>query len=99
MSPLLTSDCLFDVTMVIELPGDQIIFGHNGTILRELIFQRSIEMNGRVVELSNVGLKAAAYFQGDELEFLAAKSTQVVIGLNDCNGLWIQPVNPTHYYL
>ena len=39
------------------------------------------EMNGRVVELSNVGLKAAAYFQGDELEFLAAKSTEGVIGL------------------
>ena len=39
------------------------------------------ETNGRVVELSNVGLKAAAYFQGDELEFLAAKSTQGVIGL------------------
>ena len=39
------------------------------------------EMNGRVVDLSNVGLKAVAYFQGDELEFLAAKSTQGVIGL------------------
>jgi len=39
------------------------------------------EMNGQVVEVSNVGLKAAAYFQGDELEFLAAKSTQGVIGL------------------
>ena len=39
------------------------------------------EMNGQVVELSNVGLNAAAYFQGDELEFLAARSAQGVIGL------------------
>jgi len=39
------------------------------------------DMNGQVVEVSNVGLKAAAYFQGEELEFLAAKSTQGVIGL------------------
>ena len=39
------------------------------------------EMNGQVVEVSNVGLKAAAYFQGNELEFLAAKSAQGVIGL------------------
>jgi hypothetical protein len=39
------------------------------------------EMNGQVVEISNVGLSAAAYFQGDELEFLAARTVDGVIGL------------------
>ena len=39
------------------------------------------ETKGRVVGLANIGLKSAAYYQGDELEFLAARSTQGVIGL------------------
>ena len=47
----------------------------------DLARMAAAELNGRVAELSNVGSKAAAYFQGDELEFLAAKSTHGVIGL------------------
>jgi len=37
--------------------------------------------NGLVVEIPSVGSKAAAYFQGEELKLLAARSTQGVIGL------------------
>ena len=47
----------------------------------DLATMAAAESNGQVVELSTVGSTAAAYFQGDELEFLAAKSPQGVIGL------------------
>jgi len=47
----------------------------------ELAEMAAAETKGRVVGLANVGLKSAAYYQGDELEFLAARSTQGVIGL------------------
>jgi len=36
---------------------------------------------GQVEELPQMGSYAAAYYQGEELEFLAVKSTQGVIGL------------------
>jgi hypothetical protein len=47
----------------------------------ELAEMAAAETKGRVVGLTNVGLKSAAYYQGDELEFLAVRSSQGVIGL------------------
>lgn len=47
----------------------------------ELAEMAAAETKGRVAELTNVGLKSAAYYDGDELEFLAARSAQGTIGL------------------
>jgi hypothetical protein len=47
----------------------------------ELAEMAAAETKGRVVGLTNVGLKSAAYYQGDELGFLAVRSSQGVIGL------------------
>lgn len=41
----------------------------------------AFESNGQVEELAGVGSRAAAYFQGEELELLAAKSNNGVIAL------------------
>lgn len=47
----------------------------------ELAKMAAAETNGLVVELPRAGSKAVAYFQGKELKFLAAKTSQGVIGL------------------
>jgi hypothetical protein len=47
----------------------------------ELAKMAAEESNGLVVDLPRVGLGAAAFFQGEDLKFLAVKSMQGVIGL------------------
>lgn len=47
----------------------------------ELAKMAAAVSNGQVVELPRAGSRAVAYFQGEELKFLAVKSTRGVIGL------------------
>lgn len=43
--------------------------------------------NGHVEELPKIGSYAAAFYQGEELEFLAVKSVQGVVGLRTKNSI------------